>query len=278
MKNFLAWWQRVPLRAQAFILAAIPFIAVLISSVAAYDGNRQRQRAETDVIRKFAMVSDLSELLVFMVNAETGTRGYLLTGNTAFLQPYRYAVKRLPTQLNQLKDLAQAEPGLEPRLDKIARVARMQKLVTRQMELLTDLQEVAPEKSTLKISAQLRDSMASSKSVMDKLRFEIRGMHSEEDRLLGERLDEIKAIRNRDYIVIYLTLVVGLITRIVAATLNSAGISRRAKELTENIRAWKANQPLPHVLSPKPDALGELESEFTLTEADDKTPFVPEKR
>jgi len=37
-------------------------------------------------------------LLSSMKDAETGQRGYLLTGDEAFLAPYRTALKEVPTQ------------------------------------------------------------------------------------------------------------------------------------------------------------------------------------
>lgn len=252
---------------QSFVLAALPFAAILLSTVAAFDGNRHRERAETDVARKFEMVAGLSDLLLLMVNAETGTRGYLLTHRTEFLQPYRRAASRLPAQLNDLQNLAQAEPGLKPRLDKLARIARIRKLVARQMALLTSLtaSESAPAVVPFfasKTPEKLLKNLSDSKIVMDALRLELRAMHSEEDSLLNERLSEIQAVRKRDYIVIFLTLIVGLISRIAAGFLTNSGLNRRVRNLTDNVRALQQNQPLPHNTAPRPDTLSDLENEI----------------
>ncbi|MFN5349192.1 MAG: CHASE3 domain-containing protein [Polaromonas sp.] len=47
--------------------------------------------------------SALSELLQAMLDAETGQRGYLLTGNKAYLEPYDETLKTITRQLDQLR-------------------------------------------------------------------------------------------------------------------------------------------------------------------------------
>jgi CHASE3 domain sensor protein len=47
----------------------------------------------------------LDETLARLVDAETGQRGYLLTGDEAYLEPYRGAIKDLDQLTGQLKAL-----------------------------------------------------------------------------------------------------------------------------------------------------------------------------
>lgn len=58
---------------------------------------------------------DVATLLSTLDNAETAERGYLLTGNEAYLQPYRVATERLPTELSHLES-AVANPQQQARL------------------------------------------------------------------------------------------------------------------------------------------------------------------
>lgn len=58
---------------------------------------------------------DVATLLSTLENAETGQRGYLLTGNEAYLQPYWVATERLPSELAQLKNLV-TDPRQQARL------------------------------------------------------------------------------------------------------------------------------------------------------------------
>lgn len=59
-----------------------------------------RQVGDTDE----AML-DVATLFSTLENAETGQRGYLLTGDPAYLEPYWVATEQLPVELSQLKSL-----------------------------------------------------------------------------------------------------------------------------------------------------------------------------
>jgi signal transduction histidine kinase len=63
-------------------------------------------------------VIEKTELLLSeMKDAETGQRGYLLTGNERYLEPYRAAVAAVPLSLAELRNLIVDEPRQESRLD-----------------------------------------------------------------------------------------------------------------------------------------------------------------
>lgn len=53
----------------------------------------------------------LQYVLTSLGDAETGQRGYLLTGRERYLQPYRAAVAQLPKVLASLYEIAQADPA-----------------------------------------------------------------------------------------------------------------------------------------------------------------------
>ena len=97
-------------------------LAVVASAMLALYGNQSRMRTETAVTRHFTMVEKLNDLLVLMLNAETGLRGHLLTQRTEFLEPYALAQRLLPGKLDGLHDFIEAEPGEEPRAQKGARL------------------------------------------------------------------------------------------------------------------------------------------------------------
>ena len=50
------------------------------------------------------MVSGLNEVVILMVNAETGMRGFLLPKRDEFLQPFDTASQRLPSAMSGLKE------------------------------------------------------------------------------------------------------------------------------------------------------------------------------
>jgi signal transduction histidine kinase len=57
-----------------------------------------------------------SNVLVSLLNEETGVRGYLLTGEQSFLRPYRQGMRQAADELRALHRLVDPYPDLRPRL------------------------------------------------------------------------------------------------------------------------------------------------------------------
>ena len=59
----------------------------------------------------------LNGLLIQLVDAETGQRGFLLTGDERFLEPYNAALAEVKQQVVELRTLAEENPAQQQRLD-----------------------------------------------------------------------------------------------------------------------------------------------------------------
>ena len=76
-------------------------LAVLLAMVATSFWMLQRTRASTDAVLSTREVrSSLVVLLSVIQDAETGQRGYLLTGEDRYLQPYEAALRQVEPSLN----------------------------------------------------------------------------------------------------------------------------------------------------------------------------------
>ena len=91
-----------PLLLGFLILAGM--IGAVLSFVASEQDNAQAIRHSMEAERQ------LVGMLAILADAETGQRGYLLTGDVAYLDPYRSAVGRFDTQLDMLRSLLAANP------------------------------------------------------------------------------------------------------------------------------------------------------------------------
>jgi CHASE3 domain sensor protein len=267
------WWDRVPIRVQGRITVALPLVAVLVSAGFAFLGNQDRVAIETDIQRKFEMSGSLGDLTTLMVNAETGMRGYLLTGRTEFLQPFDQASAAQPGAIARLTELAAAEPGAKPRADKLARVAELRDLTGRQLADLAGQRAFVSAGRLTVPDEQLRSSLANGKDLMDRIRGDVDAMQDEERGLLDDRIADINAIRVRDYVSVALALVTALATRFLAWYLFRNGTLNRVERLTEIVRSRRSGTPAPDPLPVKRDKMGELEREVHLL-ADGVAPAV----
>ena len=64
--------------------------------------------------------TELADLLSELKDAETGQRGYLLTGEDSYLEPYKGALATLKTTMDDVKKLTADNPDQQRRLTAIA--------------------------------------------------------------------------------------------------------------------------------------------------------------
>src|SRR5260370_7139736 len=83
-------------------------IATAILAFVGWQSYRNTARfAEASEWRKhtYEVLRNLDETVARLVDAETGQRGYLLTGEESYLEPYRAAIKKIDRQIGDLKRL-----------------------------------------------------------------------------------------------------------------------------------------------------------------------------
>ena len=97
-----------------------PFFA--ISSVISWSDIQSLRTLDKSVRDTHTMLLSLNELFSTLQDAETGQRGFLLTGDEAYLQPYVDAVDTLPARLKAVERLGagnlrqQANPPYSPKV------------------------------------------------------------------------------------------------------------------------------------------------------------------
>ena len=252
----VARWQKTPLHWQKFVLVALPFAALLLSATMALIGNYQRAWTENALARHTEVTAQLQATMNLTTDAETGLRGYLLTRRTEFAAPYDIARRDLPGALQGLQTILEQEPGEDVRARKMIHVKRIEGLANEELRLFAELRASAPD------SPALYPLLARSKKAMDALRIELSALYDEDRRLLNERMQDIRRVRNRDYIAIFITLALGLASRLLSSYLFDTGVARRIERLTENVRAYRRGQPPPNAPTGRPDSIGALEQEI----------------
>jgi PAS domain S-box-containing protein len=87
----------------------------VLAAVLAYQ-NAQLQKTAALVDHSDVAIAHLNELILFMVDEETGVRGYLLGRNKVFLQPYESARQNIPAEFDFLQNLLADDPSQIARL------------------------------------------------------------------------------------------------------------------------------------------------------------------
>ena len=99
-----------------FGLALIALV-LLVNALVGYQKTRQLSEDARWLSRSRTILQSLDELLLSLVDAETGQRGYLLTGDQRYLEPYYYAAAKLvPEEVERIDELTSDDPGLHNQL------------------------------------------------------------------------------------------------------------------------------------------------------------------
>ncbi len=167
----------LPAKSQAGFTAAI--LAVFLIGFFSYRSSLQRAEASRQVAHTIDVTDHLDALLSTFQDAETGQRGYLLTGDERYLEPYHAATAALQAEFPRLRVLVSDNPHELERLEVLERLAANKNAELRQT---IDLRRAGRIDQALEIVRTDRGKQA-----MDEIRKTIAGMRTDERELLDVR-------------------------------------------------------------------------------------------
>ncbi|EJL90871.1 putative periplasmic ligand-binding sensor domain protein [Herbaspirillum sp. CF444] len=137
------------------------------------------------VTRSNKVTAQIATYLSNLKDAETGQRGYLLTGDSAYLEPYAAAVKAAPKLLGDLRALTLDRQIQQRRIDQIDTITAAK---FTELKRTIDLRKDGHADEALKIVLSNEG-----KSLMDELRKIVDQMNQDERELLDKRAAEAEA-------------------------------------------------------------------------------------
>jgi signal transduction histidine kinase len=125
-------------RLAAGALAALVVLLAALVGVAVFATHRLQTTAEERFVREaFPLRVAARDLVVQLLNQETGVRGFAITGDQASLGPYRRGRANMAVDLAEIERLARDRPGLRSALADVRRELRaVEAFFERQIELV----------------------------------------------------------------------------------------------------------------------------------------------
>ncbi|GGD46403.1 histidine kinase [Emticicia aquatilis] len=182
----------------SFVFSIVISITMLsFLSWITYSNLQEMGKRTADVTHTYQVRFKNKELIKLLVDAETGQRGYLLTGNDDFLKPYIESQEKIDTTLHQLTALVNDNAVQAKRLDSIKHIT---KLRLKAMEINIERIRKAQSVDTLKLYL--------GKFYMDKIRILSQKVDTDEEHLLQERDDlQKESDKNMTYYLLGLSVV-----------------------------------------------------------------------
>ena len=231
-----AAFDRLPVSRKGVVVVLVPllFQVLFLLLVAANEtGHREARERE---IRSREVIASTYRLLGLLVDAETGMRGYAVTGNAVFLEPYERALREIPSQLDELGRVSDGELRND--------VARISAAAARAIEFHKTQRPRPPRRIAAAIAT------LEGKRRMDAFRATIAAFLRNEEQLALKT----RARANRGQSRLLTTLAFGLLADVAIAlsltTLFSRGITARLATVTANTLRVERNEPLAEPMEP----------------------------
>ena len=220
---------RVVRQSSGWRLSALSFVLASVSLAlvgwVAYHRLLGLQDATRWVEHTLVVRNELETTLSLLKDAETGQRGFLVTGATSYLEPYNRAVASLGQRLERLRQLTADNPTQQ------ASLAALDGLIG---EKLHELRTTISARENNGLDAASRIVLTDDgKHVMDRIRVVIGTMRAEEDQLLAER----RVRETRDARAAIATTVGGLVFALALTVMATVLLTRAARADATRIEA-----------------------------------------
>jgi signal transduction histidine kinase/CheY-like chemotaxis protein/CHASE3 domain sensor protein len=192
------------------LVAAPVFLILLIIGTFVYVFGQNERAEQASVLHTYRVMDQIQRVLSDVQDAETGARGYLLTREQSFLQPYRRALSRVSADLSVFKRLTADNPRQQTRAQVLQHLTA-ERLVALERTLASGAR-AAPS------SPQLLLAMKTGQSKMDALRTSIASALAEENSLLKQQISSRHAAERQELAATLLAAAVALLV-LIAATL-----------------------------------------------------------
>jgi len=204
------------------ILLVLIFSIIFIS----YNNSEKLIKSTDLVLHSQTVTTKIEEIQTLLVDAETGQRGYTITGNEEYLEPYNLAVSDIPTHIKELENLI-IEPSQKENLE------RLEPMIEEKLSNLEKVIELRRDSGL--IAAKEVVETGEGKRLMDQIRAVIGEMEDEEARILAERSKRPEEERKLNNQLFVMFLFAGVVLGIVITFVTSRTITRPIKKLTIDV-------------------------------------------
>jgi CheY-like chemotaxis protein/CHASE3 domain sensor protein/GAF domain-containing protein len=211
------------------ILAGVVFCSIILLSipVISYYNSEKFKEANQWVNHTHEVLYEFEQVLNYCIDAETGERGYIITGDEKNLAPYNNASSRIFEHLDKVNELTKDNSRQQKNIQDIRQLATQ---LTEQLSATINVRKTKGFEP-----AQQMEAADLSKSILDKIRKEILDVKSIEQNLLSLRKQSSeKDARNFSIISIVLVILI-VIVLIAVYIIITANIGALRKAQTEAI-------------------------------------------
>ncbi|MHB8581248.1 MAG: methyl-accepting chemotaxis protein [Ignavibacteriaceae bacterium] len=203
---------------------SLSLIILLIIGITSYTSITRTNDSVQLRIHSYKVLQELEGLLSSLKDAETGQRGYIITGEKNYLDPYNSAVTEINQQLKDIRNLTSDNPNQQHRLD------ILEPLITKKFNELSETITLRKDKGFQ--SAEKVVATDIGKQVMDEIRKVVVAMENEENNLLKIRNDSMQTDWHTTTSIIIYGISFSVILMVIVGFFITRDISKPLKVIT----------------------------------------------
>lgn len=193
MRNFFLFkrakkrWSNIPTAYRGAMIIAIPGVFLLLTLGFWISTQQTKAALDKKIDTQQQIIDQSNRILITLLNAETGIRGYIITRDKRFLEPYDAALAYRTIPLTKLKELG---------VNDVQFIRQLEKMVNQRLEILsqvltlTDSPQARPQ-----LSAEKIDIIYESKEAMDSIRHNLAYLEAEKQQLLSKQKIQLENVQ-----------------------------------------------------------------------------------
>jgi len=187
---------KLSLKTNLRIGLGISLLLLIITSVASFISIKNLIKSADMVVASNEVINDVDNIVSMLKDAETGQRGYLLTGNEIFLDPYNKSISRTDSLFSKVM-LSTQDNAIEQQ-----KLKELKNIIDKRMEILVGTIQTKRNKGTV-----LEAVLLEGKVYMDNARKIIREIRTEEKRSLAIKTQEMNTLAGiSPYLIVFAAL------------------------------------------------------------------------
>jgi PAS domain S-box-containing protein len=258
----LTKWQKLSIAKRGAIAINIPLMCLVVSLGTHIYFRQFALGAEAKVEHIQNTLQESRSLPIDMLNAETGVRGYYVTRQLEFLEPYKYGIAQLPKTIARLKQLSAGNS------EQLQRTNQLAALSEEKLAILKDrIEKVQRGEVTLGNNGS-NLSLTEGRIVMDRFRQVLGEFSQQEERALGTNYRDLQWYRDLNILTIVLGVAISSLGSAFAAKLFKA----LATELEERqLRLQETSNLLGAIFKNMVDGAIAIDLDGTIEDCNDAT-------
>jgi hypothetical protein len=176
------------MKSETKVAVAFTLAILIIGGVGVYSylGIQGQESTNRSVVHTHEVLENLEHLVKVLVDAETGERGFILTGEESYLEPFNASLEKIPKDLDTITALTADNPAQQQDIAQLKKRSR---------DMLDLLQETIALRRSGGLDAVLPVIRSGrSKTIMDDIRVLVDRMESRERQLLDQRDREARQV------------------------------------------------------------------------------------